>query len=176
MAGRNCYGHANDGIIVFAVLMVARRQSERRQVNPKRMAAAVWTPAGMLLALRLNQPISATVGGPRPYTALRKILVLTQRSQDPSFPNDHAVIAVDAVMAGLFLVKRRLGALAALARSRDGVLSRVHRPGRRSACSDSGSGIGAGLVSPDRRAHRAAVNAHHCPGAHCVGSAESVAG
>jgi undecaprenyl-diphosphatase len=78
------------------------------------MAAALWAPLGMLLALGVNQPISAMVGEPRPYTALQNILVLAHRSHDPSFPSDHAVMA-GAVAAGLFLVSWRLGWLAALA-------------------------------------------------------------
>jgi undecaprenyl-diphosphatase len=68
----------------------------------------------MLLVLGVNQPLSAVVGEPRPYTALQNILVLADRSLDPSFPSDHAVMA-GAVVAGLFLVSRRLGWLAALA-------------------------------------------------------------
>jgi undecaprenyl-diphosphatase len=106
--------YANYGIVVFAALMLAGWWSARRQANPTRMAAAVWAPLGMLAALGVNQPISAVVGEPRPYTALQNILVLAHRSSDPSFPSDHAVMA-GAVAAGLFLVSWRLGWLAALA-------------------------------------------------------------
>jgi undecaprenyl-diphosphatase len=106
--------YANYGIVVFAALMLAGWWSARRQANPTRMAAALWAPLGMLLALGVNQPISAMVGEPRPYTALQNILVLAHRSHDPSFPSDHAVMA-GAVAAGLFLVSWRLGWLAALA-------------------------------------------------------------
>jgi membrane-associated phospholipid phosphatase len=106
--------YANYGIVVFAALMLAGWWSARQHANPTRMAAAVWAPLGMLLALGVNQPISAIVGESRPYTALRNILVLAHRSSDPSFPSDHAVMA-GAVAAGLFLVSWRLGWLAALA-------------------------------------------------------------
>jgi undecaprenyl-diphosphatase len=106
--------YANYGIVVFAALMLAGWWSARRQANPTRMGAAVWAPLGMLLALGVNQPISAVAGEPRPYTTLQNILVLAQRSPDPSFPSDHAVMA-GAVATGLFLVNRRLGWLAALA-------------------------------------------------------------
>jgi undecaprenyl-diphosphatase len=102
------------GIIVFAALMLAGWWSARQRANPTRMAAALWAPLGMLLALGINQPISAIVGEPRPYTTLQNIVVLAQRSPDPSFPSDHAVMA-GAVAAGLFLVSWRLGWLAMLA-------------------------------------------------------------
>jgi undecaprenyl-diphosphatase len=106
--------YADYGIVVFAALMLAGWWSARRRADPTRMAAAVWAPLGMLVALGVNQPISAIVGEPRPYTALQHILVLAQRSHDPSFPSDHAVLA-GAVAAGLFPVSRRLGWLAVLA-------------------------------------------------------------
>jgi len=105
--------YANYGIVVFAALMLAGWWSARRQANPTRMAA-VWVPLGMLAALGVTQPISAIVGEPRPHTTVQNILVLAHRSQDPSFPSDHAVMA-GAVAAGLFLVSRRLGGFAMVA-------------------------------------------------------------
>lgn len=106
--------YANDGIAVFAALMLAGWWSARRQANPVGMAAALWAPLGMLLALGVNQPLSAIVDEPRPYATLQNIVVLAHHSHDPSFPSDHAVMA-GAVTAGLFLVSKRLGWLAALA-------------------------------------------------------------
>lgn len=106
--------YAAYGLVLFAALLLAGWWSARRQANPVRVAAALWAPLGMLLALGVNQPLSALVGEPRPYTTLPNIVVLAQRSLDPSFPSDHAVMA-GAVAAGLFLVDRRLGVLAALA-------------------------------------------------------------
>src|SRR5206468_2950377 len=53
-------------------------------------------------------------GEARPYATLPNVLVLAHHSHDPSFPSDHAVMA-GAVAAGVFLVSRRLGLLAALA-------------------------------------------------------------
>jgi undecaprenyl-diphosphatase len=50
------------------------------------MAAALWAPAATLVAVGVNQPIVALVDEPRPYTALPHILVLADRSADPSFP------------------------------------------------------------------------------------------
>lgn len=68
----------------------------------------------MLAAIGVNQPISALVGESRPSAVLPQILVLADRSTDPSFPSDHAVTG-GAVAAGLFLVDSRLGLLATLA-------------------------------------------------------------
>ncbi|GAB3394107.1 phosphatase PAP2 family protein [Amycolatopsis echigonensis] len=106
--------YANYGIVLFAALMLVGWWIARGRANPTMMAAALWAPLGMLLALGVNQPISAMVGEPRPYTTLGNVLVLAHRSHDPSFPSDHAVMA-GAVAAALFLVSRRLGWLAALA-------------------------------------------------------------
>jgi undecaprenyl-diphosphatase len=105
--------YASYGIVVLAALMLAGWWSARRQASPARMAA-VWAPLGMLLALGVNQPISAMVGEPRPYVTLQNILVLAHRRADPSFPSDHAVVA-GVSAAGLFVVSRRLGWVAAVA-------------------------------------------------------------
>ncbi|NBH03483.1 phosphatase PAP2 family protein [Amycolatopsis sp. SID8362] len=105
--------YAAYGLVLFAALLLTGWWLARRQANPVRVAAALWAPLGMLLALAANQPLAALVGEPRPYTTLPDILVLAQRSLDPSFPSDHAVMA-GAVTAGLFLVHRRLGVIAAI--------------------------------------------------------------
>ncbi|GHE83828.1 undecaprenyl-diphosphatase [Amycolatopsis deserti] len=106
--------YATYGLAVFAALMLAGWWTARRRASVATMAAAIWTPLGMLAALGVNQPLAGLVGEPRPYTAIPGILVLAHRSTDPSFPSDHAVMA-GAVTAGLFLVHRRLGLLAAAA-------------------------------------------------------------
>lgn len=106
--------YAAYGIVLFAVLMLAGWWIARQRANPAVMAAALWTPVGMLIALGLNQPIAAAVGEPRPYTALSGLLVLASRSTDPAFPSDHAVMA-GAVAAGLLLVSRRLAVVAWIA-------------------------------------------------------------
>jgi undecaprenyl-diphosphatase len=69
---------------------------------------------GALAAVAINQLIVALVAEPRPYAVLPHILVLAQRSSDPSFPSDHAVLA-GAVVAGLWRVSGRLRAVAVLA-------------------------------------------------------------
>jgi undecaprenyl-diphosphatase len=105
---------AGYGLVVFAALLLAGWWIARRDGDPIRMAAAVWAPLGTLLAVAVNQPIVALVHEQRPYDALTGILVLATPTTDPGFPSDHAT-AAGAVMAGLFLVNRTLGWIAALA-------------------------------------------------------------
>jgi undecaprenyl-diphosphatase len=106
-------GYAGYGLVLFAALLVAGWWIARRDPNPAPMAAAVWAPVGMLAALAINQPIAAAVNETRPCNTLPGIVVL-HCNTDAGFPSDHAVMA-GAVTAGLWLVHRRLGALAALA-------------------------------------------------------------
>jgi membrane-associated phospholipid phosphatase len=106
--------YASYGLVVFAGLLVVGCWIGRRDSDPARMAAAVWAPLGMLLAVAINQPIVAWVNESRPYASLPDVLVLATPTTDPAFPSDHAVMA-GAVTAGLFLVDRRLGLIAGLA-------------------------------------------------------------
>ncbi|WP_433320000.1 phosphatase PAP2 family protein [Micromonospora chersina] len=105
-------GYAKYGVVLFAVLLLAGWWIARRAGDG--MPAAVWAPVGMLLAVAGNQPVVSAVHEPRPYTTLSGILVLADRSPDPSFPSDHATMA-GAVAAGLLLVSWRLGLLAVAA-------------------------------------------------------------
>jgi undecaprenyl-diphosphatase len=106
--------YASDGIMVFAGLLIAGWWIARRYGDPTMMAAALWAPLGTLLAVAVNQPIVALFHEQRPYESLTGILVLATPTTDPGFPSDHATMA-GAVAAGLFLVNRKLGAVAALA-------------------------------------------------------------
>ncbi|WP_245839577.1 phosphatase PAP2 family protein [Mycobacterium aquaticum] len=106
-------GYAAYGVVLFAALLLAGWWSARRAADPVRMVAAVWAPVGMLVALALNQPVAAAVNETRPCQALHDIVVL-HCNTDPGFPSDHAVMA-GAVTAGLWLVRWRLGVLAAVA-------------------------------------------------------------
>ena len=106
--------YAGYGLVVFAGLLVAGWWIARKAGDPARMAAALWAPAGILLALAVNQPIVAAVNESRPYASLPDILVLATPTTDPGFPSDHAMVA-GAVTAGLFLVDRRLGWVTAAA-------------------------------------------------------------
>lgn len=106
--------YANDGVIVFGLLLVAGWWVARATGEPRRVAAAVWAALGTLVAVAVNQPVVHQVHEARPYATLPHVLVLVHRSVDPSFPSDHATMA-GAVTVGLLLVERRLGACAAVA-------------------------------------------------------------
>ncbi|MBO0875264.1 MAG: phosphatase PAP2 family protein [Pseudonocardia sp.] len=106
--------YASYGIALFAALLLAGWWVARGRASPTAMAKALWAPAGMLIALGINQLIVDAVHEPRPYATLPGILVLAPRTLDPSFPSDHAVVA-GAVTAGLFLADRRLGWTSAVA-------------------------------------------------------------
>jgi undecaprenyl-diphosphatase len=105
-------GYAKYGVVLFAVLLATGWWIARQRGTG--MPAALWAPLGVLLAVAINQPIVGAVAEPRPYTVLPHLLVLAAPSTDPSFPSDHATMAA-AVAAGLVLVDRRLGAIAAVA-------------------------------------------------------------
>ncbi len=105
--------YASYGIVLFAIVLVAGWWTARSR-GDRCVAAALWAGGGTLLAVAVNQPIVAAVHEARPFTDLPGALVLAHRSADFSFPSDHAVMA-GAVTAGVFLVSRRLGVVAAVA-------------------------------------------------------------
>lgn len=100
------------GLVALAVIwvvcwLVARRRDDAR----RSLAAVVLTGVAAVAGLALNQLAGALVDRPRPYVAMPHVLVLLDRTGDPSFPSDHAVVA-GAVAAGLLLVSRRWGSAA----------------------------------------------------------------
>jgi membrane-associated phospholipid phosphatase len=106
--------YASYGVVAFACLLLVGWWVARSTGDHARVAAALWAPLGALVALAVNQPLVNAFREPRPYVVLPHMLLLTHRSSDYSFPSDHAVMA-GAVAAGLFLVSRRLGVVAAVA-------------------------------------------------------------
>jgi membrane-associated phospholipid phosphatase len=100
--------YAEYGVVLFAALLVLSGWWARRDQKPATMAAALWAPAGVLLAVGLNQPLVNHFREARPYSVFAHALVLVDRSQDYSFPSDHAVMA-GAVAVGVLLANRRLG-------------------------------------------------------------------
>lgn len=106
-------GYAACGVVLFAALLAAGWWTARSGANLNCMVAAVWAPLGMLAALGVNQWVATGVDETRPCQVLHDIVVL-HCNTDPGFPSDHAVMA-GAVTAGLWLVSRRLGVLAAIA-------------------------------------------------------------
>jgi undecaprenyl-diphosphatase len=105
--------YAQYGVMLFAALLLWAWWAARGR-DTSNVAAALWAPAGMLLALGLNQPLVSWSREARPYTTMSHVLLLVGRSGDYSFPSDHAVMA-GAVAAGILLVNRRLGIAACLA-------------------------------------------------------------
>jgi membrane-associated phospholipid phosphatase len=106
--------YAELGVVLFAFLLLWTWWTARGDRDLSAVTAALWAPAGVLLAVALNQPLGRWVGERRPYTALPHVLVLVSRSTDFSFPSDHAVMA-GAVTAGVWMANRRLGLLAGIA-------------------------------------------------------------
>ncbi|MFF0345970.1 phosphatase PAP2 family protein [Kribbella sp. NPDC004875] len=102
------------GVLLFAALLLAGWWVARRSGRMVGVAAALCAGGATLLAVAVNQPIVHAVHEARPYASLRNIVVLANRSTDPSFPSDHATMA-GAVAAGLWIVDRRLGIIAATA-------------------------------------------------------------
>jgi membrane-associated phospholipid phosphatase len=106
-------GYATYGVVLFAVLLLVGIASSRT-AGDRRLAAAGWACTATLVAVGINQPVGRTVAEARPYATHPQLLVLASRTSDFSFPSDHAVMA-GAAAAGLWLVSRRLGAIAAIA-------------------------------------------------------------
>lgn len=105
--------YANDGVLLFFMLLLAGWWLARKSTDPMTMVAAAWAPLGVVAALVVYYPIAVSVNETRPCNALHDIVVL-HCNTDGGFPSVHAVIAA-AAAAGLWLVDRRLGIVAALA-------------------------------------------------------------
>ncbi|MDX6197741.1 MAG: hypothetical protein QOJ79_892 [Actinomycetota bacterium] len=106
--------YAGYGVVLFAALLVVGYLLARKRRDLDLLAASLWAALAPLIAVGLNQPIASGVGEQRPFVVFPHALLLAHRSADPSFASDHATMA-GAVAVGLFLVSRRLGAVAAVA-------------------------------------------------------------
>ena len=106
-------GYANDGVALFAIFLIAGWWIARRTNDLSAMTAALWAPVSVLAAVAVNQPIADSINATRPCNALPHIVVL-HCNTDGGFPSDHAMMA-GAVTAGVWLVNRRLGVVAAIA-------------------------------------------------------------
>jgi len=118
-AGRTTWAHgpatafAKGGVIVFVLLLLVAFWQARRLDDPAAVAAVAWAALGTLAALGAAQVIGHAVARARPYDPIPGMHVLVARTQDFSFPSDHATMA-GAVAAGVWLVSRRLGIVAAV--------------------------------------------------------------
>jgi undecaprenyl-diphosphatase len=106
--------YAQYGVVLFAGFLLLSWWWARDDANPRTVAAALWAPVGMLIAVGLNQPLVHHFHEVRPYTVFPHALVLVARSHDYAFPSDHAVMA-GSVAAGVLLAHRRLGTVAVAA-------------------------------------------------------------
>ncbi len=105
--------YAQYGIVIFGLLLFAGLVMTRHAPS-RHLARAGWTGLAALIAVAVNQPLTHLVNEARPYTTHPHALLLASRSNDLSFPSDHAVMA-GAVAAGLWLVSRRLALVATAA-------------------------------------------------------------
>lgn len=104
---------AKYGVVLFALALLTGVLYARHD-SARTLAAAGWAGIGTLVAVAVNQPIGNAIHEQRPYVAHPHALLLVSHSTDFSFPSDHAVMA-GAVAAGLFVVSRKLGIVAAVA-------------------------------------------------------------
>ncbi|WNI16984.1 phosphatase PAP2 family protein [Actinacidiphila sp. ITFR-21] len=110
------------GLIALVALLavccwwrVARRCADA----PAAVAGVLWAPLAGGLALLLNIPIRGFVRRPRPYTEHDGLDVLARGGHHFSFVSDQTALTA-AVAVALFMVSRRLGAVALLAALAEG--------------------------------------------------------
>ncbi|KRV51072.1 hypothetical protein AQ490_02385 [Wenjunlia vitaminophila] len=87
--------------------------ARRRPDAPEAVAAVLWAPIAAGVAVLINVPIRGLVERPRPFVDHSGLEVLVDGKNDYSFVSDHATLGMSIAVA-LFLVHRRLGALAVL--------------------------------------------------------------
>jgi undecaprenyl-diphosphatase len=104
---------ADDGLILFAALLLAGWWIARKSGDHAAMIGVVWAPLGAVAAALIYDPIAVAVNESRPCNALPSIVVL-HCNTDGGFPSIHAVLAA-AVATALWRVNRRLGVVAVLA-------------------------------------------------------------
>jgi membrane-associated phospholipid phosphatase len=112
------------GLLLLAALWVYG-YLRARSWPPRAMAGVIWTPIAVVVSYVISKAIKGGVDEIRPcnHFPVRPVLACDPRT-DYSFPSDHATIAAAAVV-GLFLVSRRLGAVAVVVALLEG-FSRVY--------------------------------------------------
>ncbi|MFB7745866.1 phosphatase PAP2 family protein [Streptomyces sp. NPDC056132] len=109
------FAYTSYGVALFAVLMLAGWWIARRK-DASVMAAALSAPIAVVLAYVVNDAVKSVFTEPRPCQALPHDFLIEKCPpvNDYAFPSNHTTVAAAAAVA-LFLVDRRLGAIAALA-------------------------------------------------------------
>ncbi|WP_329582594.1 phosphatase PAP2 family protein [Kitasatospora sp. NBC_01250] len=97
---------------LFALCAVGWLQARRRPDAPVAVAGVLWVPLAVVAAELANLPIAAIVNRPRPFVDHPGLDVLVAgKAGTHSFVSDHATMSMTVAVA-LFLVNRRLGAIA----------------------------------------------------------------
>ncbi|MCZ7417475.1 MULTISPECIES: phosphatase PAP2 family protein [unclassified Streptomyces] len=119
---------------VIAGLMVlglwAWWTARRRPDAVTAVAGLMWAPLGASAAYLVNYPIRELVARPRPFVDHEGLNVLVAGKDGYSFVSDHSALVM-ALAVGIFVVNRKLGALAialALFQGFGRVYTAVHYP------------------------------------------------
>jgi undecaprenyl-diphosphatase len=121
------------GLVVLMVLLVGWcwwRVARRSPEGPAAVAGVLWSGLAGGIGVLLNIPLRGFVERPRPFVDHDGLDVLIKGKTDFSFVSDHATLTM-AVAVGLFLVSRRVGAVAVVVAVAEGfcrVYMGVHYP------------------------------------------------
>src|SRR5882762_5112598 len=85
--------YANNGIVLFGVLILLVYVLAWRHDDHHGVAAVVWSGGAALVALLVGQLVGGPINRARPYETMSNVHVLVDRSTDFSFPSDHALVA-----------------------------------------------------------------------------------
>jgi len=99
---------ANDLVAVIVAVVVLLFLFPWNRLRQERRRGAVLATAAAALALLIDQPIANAIDRLRPYDAHQSAHLLIARSQDPSFPSDHAAGAF-AIATMVWLYDRVAG-------------------------------------------------------------------
>jgi membrane-associated phospholipid phosphatase len=102
--------YANYGVALFAIALAIAGWVGLRD-DARTLARAIWAAMAAVIALTINQPLADWVARARPFATHRGVLVLVDKSPDPTFLSDHAVVT-GAVAVGLLFAVRRIGLIA----------------------------------------------------------------
>jgi membrane-associated phospholipid phosphatase len=101
-------------IVAIALMLAYAAWWAWRTANREALAAAAWAGAGTVLSIGCGLVLKQIFHETRPCLALPHVTTVQAcpGPTDYAFPSDHTTVAV-ALAAGLWLVNRRLGAIAA---------------------------------------------------------------
>src|SRR6476646_4764154 len=85
--------YADNGIVVFGVLILLTFLVARQHDDHHGVAAAIWSGGAALVALLVGQLVGGPIDRARPYAVMPNMHVLVDRTTDFSFPSDHALVA-----------------------------------------------------------------------------------